>query len=176
MRQYRAIIRPKIYYGCIVYRAATEAELKQVHSMLNEAFKISTGAFKFTPIANLQVLLNEPLLELRRQYLLLRYFYQVKCYLQNLAYLSIVNTRLEVFFISRNYVTAPIIIYHETSRGGGLDAPFIHLFICWSSIMAALLLCNHFTALCTLNGDISASAICYIWKFFLVHYLLGWPL
>ena len=42
---------------------------------------------------------------------------------------------------------------------------FIYLFICWSNRMAALLLWYHSTALCT---DISASAICYLWRFFLV--------
>ena len=50
---------------------------------------------------------------------------------------------------------------------------FIYLFICWSNIMTALLQCYHSTALCTSNGDISASAICYLWRFFLVHYYVG---
>ena len=36
--------------------------------------------------------------------------------------------------------------------------------------MVALLLCYHFTALCTSKGDISASAIFYLWRFPLVHY------
>ena len=110
MRLHRAVIRPKIDYGCIVYGAPTEAELKQVDSIANEAFRISTGTFKSTPTVNLQVLVNEPPLELRRQDLLLRYFYKLKCHLQNPAYSSIVNKRLEVFFRSRNYVTGPIIM------------------------------------------------------------------
>ena len=73
------------------------------------SIRISTGAFKSTPFANLQVLVNEKPLELRRQDLLLRYFYKLKCHVQNPAYSSIVNTRLEGFFRSRNYVTIPII-------------------------------------------------------------------
>ena len=39
--------------------------------------------------------------------------------------------------------------------------------------MAALLLGYHSTALCTSKGDISASAICYLWRFFIVHYSIG---
>ena len=50
---------------------------------------------------------------------------------------------------------------------------FIYLFICWSNGMVALLLCYHFIALCTSKGDISASAICFLWKFLLVHYYIG---
>ena len=48
---------------------------------------------------------------------------------------------------------------------------FIYLFICWSNRMLALLICYHFTALCTSKGGISVSAICYLWRFFLVHYI-----
>ena len=110
MRLYRTIIRPKIDYGCMVYGAAMETELKQVEAIANEAFRISSGAFKTTPIANLQVLVNEPPLELRRQDLLLRYFYKLKCHLQNPAYSSVINTNLEVFFNSRNYAKFPIIM------------------------------------------------------------------
>ena len=37
---------------------------------------------------------------------------------------------------------------------------FIYLFILWSNRIAALFICYHSTTLC-----ISASAICYLWKF-----------
>ena len=49
---------------------------------------------------------------------------------------------------------------------------FIYWFICWSNRMTALLLCYHFTALCTSRGDISVSAICYIWMFF--QFIITW--
>ena len=52
---------------------------------------------------------------------------------------------------------------------------FIYLFVCWSNRMTSLLLCYHSTALCTFKGDISASAICYLWIFFLVDYYIGRP-
>ena len=54
----------------------------------------------------------------------------------------------------------------------------IYSFIClyagamewYPSFSATILL------LCTSRGDISASAICYFWGFFLVHYYIGRPL
>ena len=51
----------------------------------------------------------------------------------------------------------------------------IYSFICWINRIVALLICYHFTALCTSKGDISASAICYLWGFFLVYYYIGRP-
>ena len=41
--------------------------------------------------------------------------------------------------------------------------------------MVVLLLCYHFTALCTSKDGISAIATCYLWKYFLVHYYIGRP-
>ena len=49
--------------------------------------------------------------------------------------------------------------------GGWVYHFFIYLFICWSNRMAALYLCYHSTTLCTFKDDISASAICYLWRF-----------
>ena len=42
--------------------------------------------------------------------------------------------------------------------------------------MVALLVCCYFTAIWTSKGDISASATCYLFRFFLVHYYIGIPL
>ena len=47
---------------------------------------------------------------------------------------------------------------------GRLGVPFL-LFVCWSNRIAAVLLCYHSTALCTSKCNISASAICYLWRF-----------
>ena len=52
---------------------------------------------------------------------------------------------------------------------------FICMFICGSNRMVVLLLCYHFTALSTSKDDTSPSAICYLWRFFLVHYYMGRP-
>ena len=53
MLVYRMEIRPKIDYGCIVYGAVSEAALKPHNTVLNDAMKIATGAFKSTPIDSL---------------------------------------------------------------------------------------------------------------------------
>ena len=76
-----------------------------------------------------------------------------------------------------------LIAYHsieteltEFAGGGLMHLLFIYLFTCWSNRMSVMLLCYHPTALRTSIGDISVTAICYFWRFFLVHYYIGRPL
>ena len=102
MRLYRAIIRPKIDYGSIVYGAASENLIKQLDTIQNEAMRISTGAFKSTPIKSLKVLANEMDLGKRREEQLLRYYCKIKGHFQNSAYQCIVDGNLELYFWSRS--------------------------------------------------------------------------
>ena len=67
VRTYRVIIRPKLDYGCVVYGSANAQQLKSIDVIVTEAMKIATGAFKTTPIATLHILMNEPLLNYRRE-------------------------------------------------------------------------------------------------------------
>ena len=70
MRVYRLVIRPQLDYGCIVYGAASETQLKSLNAILHEAMRIATRAFRSTPIENLHILTNEPALHYRREELL----------------------------------------------------------------------------------------------------------
>ena len=47
--------------------------------------------------------------------------------------------------------------------GGSL---FIYLFIDWSSRVGGIFLCYHSTTLGTFKDEISASAICHLWRSF----------
>ena len=84
MKPYRSI-RPKLDYGALVYCSASDSLLKSLDVIPNEAMRISTGAFKSTPITSLNMLTNEPSLVLRRSELTLRYYFK-KCYLLNPSY------------------------------------------------------------------------------------------
>ena len=75
MPLYRAIIRSKIGYRSIVYGVANTATLKSLEMVANEAMRITSGAFKTTPVSSMQVMNSEPPLELRRTELLLKYFF-----------------------------------------------------------------------------------------------------
>ena len=66
----------------------------------------------------------------------------------------------------------------ELKKGEGwMHHLLIYLFNCLSNRMTAFLLCDHFTALYTYNDDnVSASAICYLWRlYFLVQFYKDRP-
>ena len=85
MRLYRALIRPKIDYGCQVYGAASPTNLKALDAIANEAMRISLGAFKSTPAMNL-IVANEPELQLKRKEMMLKYYFKLRWHILNPAY------------------------------------------------------------------------------------------
>ena len=110
MRTYKLIVRPKLDYGSIVYSSGSAAALRSLDAVANEAMRISTGAFKTTPIDSLNIVANEPPLSMRREELTMRYFFRCKYAIQNPSYQSVVNPALEVFFESRPTVIPPLIM------------------------------------------------------------------
>ena len=60
---------------------------------------------------------------------------------------------------------------------GRLDVSLIYLFIyiCWSYRLVALILCYNSISPSTFKDDISASAICHLWRFSLVNWFTGRP-
>ena len=59
------------------------------------------------------------------------------------------------------------------SFAGVVGCIFIYLLICWSSRVRVFLLCYHSIAPCTFKGNISASAICHLWRFILSDLYIG---
>jgi hypothetical protein len=70
---YIAYIRSKLDYGSIIYASAHKTNLQIIDSIANEALRISTGAFKSTPIESIYILANEIPLNMRRNKLSLQY-------------------------------------------------------------------------------------------------------
>ena len=56
---YKSLIRSRLDYGAMVYNSAPHYLLKQLDSIVNDSLRISTGAFKTTAIASLQIIANE---------------------------------------------------------------------------------------------------------------------
>ena len=86
MMIYRSLIRSKIDYGCMVYNSASSRALESLEYVSNEAMRISSGCFKSTPISRLQVITEEPPLQIRRYKLSLKCYYKVNSLLQNSAF------------------------------------------------------------------------------------------
>ena len=85
----------------MVYNLASCRELESVESVSNEAMRISSGCFKSTPISSLQVITEEPPLQIRRDKLSLKYYYKAKSLLQNPAF-KFITQEQETLYANKN--------------------------------------------------------------------------
>ena len=72
-RLYRALIRSKLDYGCIVYGSARPSYIKRLDTIHNQRLRLCLGAFRTSPVQSLYVESNEPPLGLRMTRLSLQY-------------------------------------------------------------------------------------------------------
>ena len=70
---YRALIRSKLDYGCIVYGSARPSYIKRLDTVHNLGLRLCLGAFLTSPVQSLYVEANEPPLDMRRTRLSLQY-------------------------------------------------------------------------------------------------------
>ncbi len=73
LRLYRALIRSKLDYGCIIYGAARPSYIKKLDPIHNQGLRLCLGAFRTSPMTSLYVEANEPPLHIRRTKLALQY-------------------------------------------------------------------------------------------------------
>jgi ribonuclease HI len=109
MHLYRALIRSKLDYAAIVYHSANKTTLEQLNTIPAEAIRIASGAFKSSPVSSLQVLMNEPPLELRRELSTLKYYYKMRSQLSNPAFVHTIRPLQKLLYTNKR-VTPPISI------------------------------------------------------------------
>ena len=73
LRLYRALIRSKLDYCCIVYGSARPLYIKRLDTVHNQGVRLCLGAFRTSPVQSLYVEANEPRLGMRRTRLSLQY-------------------------------------------------------------------------------------------------------
>ena len=74
MMLYTTLIRSRKYYGSILHNSASSRELESLESVSNEAMRIFSRCFKSTLTSSLQVITEEPPLQIRRDKLRLKYY------------------------------------------------------------------------------------------------------
>ena len=82
---YRAIVRSKLDYGCIVYGTASNADLRQPDSIHNSGLRLALGAFCTSPVSSLYTETNEAPLEERRLKLSMHYYLKTRACINNPA-------------------------------------------------------------------------------------------
>ena len=98
LRLYRALVRSKLDYGCIVYGSARESYLQSLDRVQNLALRICLGAFRTTPIPSLHVEANEMPISLRRDKLSLQYMIKLKSNKNNPAYDCVFRPELKALY------------------------------------------------------------------------------
>ena len=115
LRLYRALIRSKLDYGCIVYGSARKSYLQMLDPIHHQGLRLALGAFRTSPIESLLVEANEPSLYLRREQLALNYACKVKANPNNPANDCLFDPKYETLYERKPKAIKPIGIRLKTS-------------------------------------------------------------
>ena len=88
-RMYSAVCRSKMDYGYQLYHKASSGRQKKLNSIHKEGIRIYTGIFRMSPVESLHTEACDPILELRRNKLGLRFLYRLRSnstYTESLKY------------------------------------------------------------------------------------------
>ena len=99
---YRALIRSKLDYGCIVYGSARLSYMKRLDTVHNQGLRLCLGAFRTSPVQSLYVEANEPPLDLRRTRLSLQYGVKLMSNQVNPAYSTVFQSDIVGLRIERH--------------------------------------------------------------------------
>ena len=83
---YRAIVRSKLDYGCIVYGTASDTDLRQLDSIHNSGLRLALGAFCTSQVSCLHTEANEAPLEERRLKLSMHYYLKTRACIDSPAH------------------------------------------------------------------------------------------
>ena len=83
---YRAIVRSKFDYGCIVYGTASNTNLWQLASIHNTGLRLELGAFCTSPVSSLYTEAIEAHLEERCLKLSMHYYMKTRACIDNPAH------------------------------------------------------------------------------------------
>jgi len=101
LRLYRALVRSKLDYACVIYSSARQSYLKKLIPIQNQALRLCLGAFRTSPMQSLYVEANEPPLHLRWEKLSLQYALRLKSNPDNPAYDKTFRSRYQHFYTSK---------------------------------------------------------------------------
>lgn len=78
LKVYKSMILPKLKYGDFIYDSACESYKRKLNTVQNHALRLSTGAYRTTPITSLECLSSTPSLQFQRNLSLLKYTTSIK--------------------------------------------------------------------------------------------------
>lgn len=107
LRLYRALIRSKLDYGCIVYGSARKSYISKLDTIHHQGLRLALGAFRTSPVQSLYAEANEPSLYLRREQLSMQYYLKLKSNPENPTYKSVFSPLYKDLFLRKERVIPP---------------------------------------------------------------------
>ena len=101
LRLYRALVRSKLDYGCVVYGSARKSYLRMLDPIHHHGLRLALGAFRTSPAKSLYVEANEPSLHARRNKLSMQYTSKLSSNPSNPAHNVVFKPKYQVRFASR---------------------------------------------------------------------------
>ncbi|XP_067126928.1 uncharacterized protein [Centruroides vittatus] len=144
LRIYRALVRSKLDYGCVVYGSARESTLRMLDPIHHQALCLCTGAFRTTPVQSLYVNSYEPLLFLRREQLSLFYCIKQKSQIKLTVDCIVSDTPLIRLFAARSSSVPTFSIRMENVSStidldmGNNSQPELYSISLWSTLVINL--------------------------------------
>ena len=108
LRLYRALIRSKLDYGCIVYGSARPSYIKRLDTVHNQGLRLCLGAFRTSPVQSLYVEANEPPLDMRRTRLSLQYGVKLMSNEVNPAYSAVFQSDIVATYEAKERAIKPL--------------------------------------------------------------------
>ena len=108
LRLYRALVRPILDYGSIVYNSAAVSTLRPVNTIHHTGIRLSTGAFRTSRIECLLVDASEPPLAKRRDFLLGSYAAKLTGLVQHPTKRTVLKPTCLTSFASRPSLPQPV--------------------------------------------------------------------
>ena len=107
LKLYWAICRSKMDYGAQFYSSAKPNIIKTLDSIHNEALRLSSGAFKSSPVTALHVETNEPPLDLHKEEICLKYYLRLQSFKDHET-LNVFDTTFDLDYFIDDRTPKPI--------------------------------------------------------------------
>ena len=104
LRLYRALIRSKLDYGCIVYGSARPSYIRRLDTVRNQGLRLCLGAFRTSPVQSLYVEAND----MRRTRLSLQYGVKLMSNEVNPAYSPVFRSDIVATYEAKERAIKPL--------------------------------------------------------------------
>lgn len=115
LRIYRSVVRSILDYGFVVYGSARESYLRRLDPIHNLGLRLSSGAYRTSPVQSMYADCNEPPLSHRRVLLTVTYVLRIRSSPQHICYSIITECNTRLHYLNRPNSIKPLILRFEES-------------------------------------------------------------